>query len=116
MEFLEQFPDAAGKSTFTVFFTDLIRPFGCASVSRCMRIEHDERGRRPRRDAYSLRPLERTRDEDPLVEQDDAELGAGQGEIDQEIETQHQDGVELALGYLHLLDEDIHAVLYFFCE
>ncbi len=44
LEFVEQFPDSAGKSTFKVFFTDLIRPFGSASVSRCVRIESDELG------------------------------------------------------------------------
>jgi uracil-DNA glycosylase len=45
LEFLEQFPESAGKSTFNVFFTDLIRPFGSASVSRCVRIETGEGGR-----------------------------------------------------------------------
>jgi len=41
-EFLIAFPDSKGKSTFDVFFTDVIRPFGSASVSRCIRIESDE--------------------------------------------------------------------------
>jgi hypothetical protein len=44
IEFLQRFPDSAGKSTFAVFFTDLIRPFGCASVSRCIRIDSDHLG------------------------------------------------------------------------
>lgn len=45
LEFLHSFPDSAGKSTFSVFLTDVIRPFGSASVSRCIRIESDERDR-----------------------------------------------------------------------
>jgi hypothetical protein len=45
LEFLHSFPDSVGKSTFNVFFTDVVRPFGSASVSRCIRIESDERGR-----------------------------------------------------------------------
>jgi hypothetical protein len=44
LEFVHQFPASAGKSTFPVFFTDVIRTFGSASVSRCVRIESDERG------------------------------------------------------------------------
>jgi|GEM_PF-1396821 len=42
-EFLQRFPDSAGKSTFNVFFTDVIRQFGCASVSRGICIETDSR-------------------------------------------------------------------------
>ena len=45
LEFQNSFPGSEGKSTFSVFFTDVIRPFGSASVSRCIRIESDERGR-----------------------------------------------------------------------
>jgi hypothetical protein len=45
LEFQNKFPGSAGKSTFRVFFTDVIRPFGSASVSRCIRIESDESGR-----------------------------------------------------------------------
>jgi hypothetical protein len=45
LEFLEQFPESAGKSTFSVFFTDLVRPFGSASVSRYVRIESGAGGR-----------------------------------------------------------------------
>jgi hypothetical protein len=45
LEFQHSFPGSTGKSTFGVFFTDVIRPFGSASVSRCIRIESDERGR-----------------------------------------------------------------------
>jgi hypothetical protein len=45
LEFQNKFPGSAGKNTFGVFFTDVIRPFGSASVSRCIRIESDERGR-----------------------------------------------------------------------
>jgi CO/xanthine dehydrogenase Mo-binding subunit len=41
-DFLRAFPDSIEKSTFNVFFTDVIRPFGSASVSRCVRIETDE--------------------------------------------------------------------------
>jgi hypothetical protein len=44
IEFLQHFPGSAGKSTFAVFFTDLIRPFGCASVSRWICIESDPHG------------------------------------------------------------------------
>lgn len=43
LEFLHNLPDSAGKSTFRVFFIDVIRPFGSASVSRCIHIESDER-------------------------------------------------------------------------
>ncbi len=45
LEFVHHFHGSAGKSTFKVFFTDVIRPFGCASVSRCVRITSDEGGR-----------------------------------------------------------------------
>lgn len=44
IEFLQRFPGSTDKSTFGVFFSDLIRPFGSASVSRCIRIESDEHG------------------------------------------------------------------------
>lgn len=44
-EFFHAYPDATGKSTFPVFFSDVIRPFGSASVSRSIRIETDGRGR-----------------------------------------------------------------------
>jgi hypothetical protein len=44
-EFLRTFPGSAGRSTFAVFFTDVIRPFGSASVSRSVRIETDLSGR-----------------------------------------------------------------------
>lgn len=43
-EFLYAHPDATGKSTFQVFFSDVIRPFGSASVSRSIRIETDAKG------------------------------------------------------------------------
>ena len=43
-EFLFAHPDATGKSTFQVFFSDVIRPFGSASVSRGIRIETDAKG------------------------------------------------------------------------
>jgi hypothetical protein len=43
-EFLHVYPDAVGKSTFGVFFSDVIRPFGSASVSRSIRIETDQKG------------------------------------------------------------------------
>ncbi len=42
LEFQYSFPGSAGKSTFGVFFSDVIRSFGSASVSRCIRIESDE--------------------------------------------------------------------------
>lgn len=45
LEFLHSFPSSVGKSTFKVFFTDVVRPFGSASVSRSVRIESDKRGR-----------------------------------------------------------------------
>jgi hypothetical protein len=38
-EFLHTYPEASGKSTFGVFFSDVIRAFGSASVSRGIRIE-----------------------------------------------------------------------------
>jgi len=41
LEFEHRYPDSKGKSTFSVFFTDVIRPFGSASVSRCLRIKAD---------------------------------------------------------------------------
>lgn len=41
LEFEHRYPDSKGKSTFNVFFTDVIRPFGSASVSRCLRIKAD---------------------------------------------------------------------------
>jgi Uracil DNA glycosylase superfamily len=43
-EFLHAYPSSAGTSTFGVFFTDAIRPFGSASVSRSIRIETDSNG------------------------------------------------------------------------
>ena len=43
-EFLLAFPDAAGKSTFEVFFSDLVRPFGSASVSRDISLHTDANG------------------------------------------------------------------------
>jgi hypothetical protein len=44
LEFHHAYPDSAGKSTFSVFFTDVIRPFGSSSVSRGIRIEVDSQG------------------------------------------------------------------------
>lgn len=44
-EFLDAFPNSKDKSTFNVFFSDVIRPFGSASTSRCVRIEADEYNR-----------------------------------------------------------------------
>ncbi len=38
-EFLQAWPESEGKSTFAVFFSDVVRPFGSASVSRDVRIE-----------------------------------------------------------------------------
>jgi hypothetical protein len=43
-EFLIAFPDAVGKSTFRVFFSDLVRPFGSASVSRDISLNTDLNG------------------------------------------------------------------------
>jgi hypothetical protein len=43
-EFLHAYPSSAGTSTFGVFFRDVIRPFGSASVSRSIRIETDSNG------------------------------------------------------------------------
>jgi hypothetical protein len=43
-EFLLAFPESAGKSTFSVFFADVVRPFGSSSVSRDIRIETDPNG------------------------------------------------------------------------
>jgi hypothetical protein len=43
-DFIRAYPQSAGTSTFAVFFTDVIRPFGSASVSRSVRIETDSNG------------------------------------------------------------------------
>lgn len=38
-EFLQAWPESEGKSTFAVFFSDVVRPLGSASVSRDVQIE-----------------------------------------------------------------------------
>lgn len=43
-EFLRAYLGSTGTSTFDVFFSDLVRPFGSASASRSIRIETDPRG------------------------------------------------------------------------
>jgi hypothetical protein len=43
-EFLLAYPESLGKSTFSVFFTDIVRPFGSSSVSRDIRIETGPNG------------------------------------------------------------------------
>lgn len=43
--FLQAFPESAGKSTFAVFFSDVVRPFGSASVSRALLLTSDAAGR-----------------------------------------------------------------------
>jgi hypothetical protein len=43
-DFIRIYPQSAGTSTFAVFFTDVIRPFGSASVSRSVRIDTDADG------------------------------------------------------------------------
>jgi hypothetical protein len=43
-EFLLAYPESSGKSTFSVFFADVIRPFGSSSISRDIRIETDPNG------------------------------------------------------------------------
>ena len=41
-EFEQQFPESTGKSTFDVFFSDVSRPFGSASASRCIFIPKED--------------------------------------------------------------------------
>lgn len=41
---MHAYPDSAGRSTFGVFFSDVIRPFGSASVSRGVVIDIDRYG------------------------------------------------------------------------
>lgn len=43
-DFLRAYPESVGRSTFSVFFTDVIRPFGSSSMSRSIRIETDLNG------------------------------------------------------------------------
>jgi hypothetical protein len=43
-DFVRIYPESAGKSTFAVFFSDVIRPFGSASVSRSVQIDADPNG------------------------------------------------------------------------
>ncbi len=43
-DFVAAYPDSASKSTFAVFFTDVVRPLGSASVSRAIPIETNPDG------------------------------------------------------------------------
>ena len=43
-EFLLAWPESEGKSTFAVFFSDVVRPLGAASVSRDVQIKKTANG------------------------------------------------------------------------